>query len=156
MGKYLVQKDLENKLSPDTIAKIFGDGDNGEINADAVDAVIDDAEAEAESFLVGFVELPLKDPHDRLMKLACRDFAMAFSFERHPEYVRSFGEEKRAERWKRGIDRMLRIQKAMQRLSDNEAAKAGPPADVGGKVGAIGRDTCPVPPRRTFGNSGDW
>ena len=155
MSKYITKTDLENALSPATVFELFGDANNGTLNETAIEAVIEDAEAEVESFLIGFVKLPLSATYDALIKRACKDFAMSFSFERHPEYVKCFGEEKRAERWKRAVDRMVRIRTAAQRLPDNEA-EAGPPANVGGKVGAIGQCTRPDPPRRVFGNSGDW
>ncbi len=36
------------------------------------------------------------------------DYAVALSFERHPDYVRTFGEEKRLERWGRAERKMER------------------------------------------------
>lgn len=122
MGNYLVQKDLENALSARTIQAIFQDDpDDAAINADAVESVIDRAEAMVDAALLGFQPMPLTNPADRLVKAAALEFAIAFSFERHPEYVRSFNEEQRAGRWKRAQDLLDMIQAAQRRLPDNNA-----------------------------------
>jgi hypothetical protein len=122
MGVYITQTDLENALSARTIQAIYQDDpDSPTINAVAVEAVIDRAEAMVDSALLGFQIMPLVNPADRLAKAAALEFAIAFSFERHPEYVRSFGEEARKERWERAQNLLDRIQTGLRRLPDNNA-----------------------------------
>lgn len=131
MGKYINQIDLENALSSATIIQLFDDDDDGVADADAVASVIDRAEAEVESWMIGDYSFPLNVPTDRLLKHSALDYAVAFSFERHPEYVRTFGENPRGhERYKRAMERMQRIQSAQQKLPDETVTQT--PRNVGG------------------------
>lgn len=127
MGTYIEQINLERALSPATVLAIFDDDPpTGRVNQEAIAEIIERAEAEVDSWLVGIYDLPIPAPYDRLLKVAAIDFAVAFSFERHPEYVKTFGEEKRAERWKRGSDRMMRIRDGLQRLPDQPSPDTAP------------------------------
>lgn len=125
MAKYINQLALENALSPKTVLAIYDDDPpTGAVNATAIADVIDRAEAEVDSWLVGVYVDPATA--DRMLKHAALDYAVAFSFERHPEYVRTFGEEKRAERWRRANDRMARIRSGLQRLPDQPSPITAP------------------------------
>jgi len=126
MGKYIHQVDLENALSPSTVAYIFTDPGSSQINASAVADVISRAEAEVDSWMLPEVEVgsPGFIQTDRLVRGCAVDFAICFAFERHPEYVRTFGEDPRTmSRWKRAVERMERVQAATQRLPDQQAVK---------------------------------
>ncbi len=132
MGKYIDRDILIRALSLQTIKEIFDDDNSGVLNELAISDVIDDAEAEVDSFLVGIYVEPKEDT-DRLLKRAAKDFAISFCFERHPEYVRTFGEETRAERWKRGKDRMMMIRAGLRNLPD-QPSPAVAPKNSGGLI----------------------
>lgn len=136
--KYIDQAALEARLTPATLARLFDDQGTGVVNVAAVDAIIDDAEAEAEGLLEGDYAFPLDEPNDRLMIKAVSDFAVSFSYDRAPEYVRTFAEQGRAEvLYKRAMARMLRIKSALQVLPDQPAGSAAP-LNVGGVVLDLG------------------
>lgn len=132
--KYIDQAALELRLTPATLARLFDDTGDGVVNTAAVDAVIDDAEAEVDGLLGGQYAMPLGEPNDRLLKKSCLDFAVSFSYDRNPEYVRTFGEQARdTGLYKRARDRMLAIKSALQVLPDQPAG-AATPLNVGGVV----------------------
>jgi hypothetical protein len=129
VGAYIDSVDLEHALSPTTVAAIFDDDGDGVADPAPIAAVIDRAEAMVDSFVVTEQPVPVRG-RDRLLRHAALEFAIAFSFERHPEYVRTFGEAERANRWQRGIELMERIANAVQMLPDVKRK----PANVGGIV----------------------
>jgi hypothetical protein len=133
VGKYLVQLDLETALSRPTVAAIFTDPDgDGSLDQFAIEDVINRAEGEVDSFLIPVIDItsPNLNRFDRLLKLAAVEFAVCFSFERHPEYVKTFGEDPRStSRYQRAVKRMERIQSAVQELPDQNGAVR--PANVG-------------------------
>ena len=139
MGKYIDQTALELRLSPQTVAAIYTDGNTGEINTAAISAIIDDAEGEVDSYLIGYAgPYPLTDPVDRLVALCALDFAIAFSFRRDPAYVRQFGDDPRSYgTYTRAKERMSRIQSATQKLPDQPAPGTAP-LNVGGVVVSCG------------------
>ncbi|WP_394849694.1 DUF1320 domain-containing protein [Pendulispora brunnea] len=120
---YITPSDLRLALTPDTFLEIFDD-DRDRVVTDedpAVEQVLERAQGDVESYLLriyGTLPPPAAGV-PRLLKSAALDYAIAYSFERHPEYVRSFGEEKRAERWLRAERRMERIAQAVQILADH-------------------------------------
>jgi len=125
--KYISQAALELRLTPRTLAAIFDDTGDGVVNTAAVDAVIDDAEAEVEGLLGGQYAFPLGEPNDRLLIKSCIDFAVAFSYDRAPEYVRTFSEQARdTGLYKRARERVLAIKSAMAILPDQPAGTAAP------------------------------
>jgi phage gp36-like protein len=138
-GRYVSSDDLRDRLNPTTYLAIFDDDNAGEGSANPVQLVIDSAEGEVDSYLITENALPLPaltgGKTDRLVKLCALDFAQALSYERHPEYARTFGEDaKKMSIWKRASERMGRIQAARQQLPD-VVEQAGPkPANVGGIV----------------------
>ena len=129
-GKYVSRTDLENALSVQTVLTIYDDG-TGVVDDDAVDGEISRAEAEVDSYLEPDYTLPLSVGSDRLVKHAALQFLICFSFERHPEYVRTFGEEPRSTRlYDRATALMMRIASAQQQLPDQPTA----PGNSGGVV----------------------
>lgn len=134
MGNYISQLDLENALSAQTIAQLYADDNTGAINTAAIDAVIDRAESMVDSYLIGFYAYPLQAPFDRLVKNAALLFAEAYSFQRHPEYVRTYGENPRtAGKIREANELMRQIQSAVQKLPDQPAPETAP-RNVGGIV----------------------
>jgi hypothetical protein len=137
MSKYIFQADLENALSVPTVLAIFDDG-SGTVNASAINAVIDRAEAEVDSYLPSNYPAGTPAPSDRLLKHAALEFAVCFSMEKHPEYVRNFGEEPRTNpRYTRARQLMQRIVDGVQRLPDTPTK----PRNVGGVVYSAGPRT---------------
>ena len=139
MGKYISQKDLENALTSQTVGNLFADEVNtGQVNVGAIEDVIDRAEGEVDSFLIGYEkDVASLNGSDRLLKGCALDFAKCFSFERDPEYVRTYGEDPRGYMlYKRAVQRMERIQEAVQRLPDQP--NQSKPANVGGIVVTTG------------------
>ena len=118
MGSFIDQAALQLALSPVTMLALFDDTQTNVISATAVAQVIAEAEAEVKSYLVGEYSnpLPAGAATDDLLRLAAIDFAVCFSFARHPEYALQTGQQKALEnRMTRAEARMKRIQAAIQR-----------------------------------------
>lgn len=102
--------DLKAALGPGVYVQIFDDDGDGVVtdDDDAVLLVIERAHAEVVSYALRIWDaMPPGIPP--LLKSAELDFAVALAFERHPEYVRAYGEEGRERRWKRASTKMERI-----------------------------------------------
>lgn len=128
---FVAPSDLKLALNPTTYLAIFDDGNTGVVQDTdpGVLLVLERSFAEVLSYLPRIYDsLPTGIP--TLLKSCQLDYAVALSYERHPEYVRSFGEEKRAERWGRAEKRMERIADSFQEITDN--APAARPGNVGG------------------------
>lgn len=139
MGKYIDQDRLARALTPTTFGELFNDQATGDVDTMAVDDVIDRAEGEVDSQLIGFRSYPLIEPVDRLLKQAALTYAIAFSYERHPEYVRQFGENPRANgMYERAEAMMAKIQAGIKALPDQTA-----PATAAANSGGIVYDSGP-------------
>lgn len=140
-GKYIDADELATRLTPATYLAIYDDsgtGDVASVNDQAVQQDIDGAEGEVDSYLITDRALPLPaivNPSvDRLVRLAALDFATALAFLRHPEYVRTFGENPKAQGlWERATARMKRLKTGMVELPDVDK-QAAKPLNVGGVV----------------------
>jgi hypothetical protein len=140
-GRYISAADLINRLTPTTYISIYDDARNNDVssvNDAAVQLDIDSAEGEVDSYLITEQPLPLPaligGKIDRLVKVAALDYAEALAWLRHPEYVRTFGENKRSVGiWERAEKRMRRIKDAVQELPDN-VRENGKPGNVGGII----------------------
>lgn len=119
---YATQADLENQLSPATVLALFNDQDTGAVHAPAMDAVLTRASSWVDSFLARVYRGPFpvtQSPVPAAIKDATIEFAIAFAFERHPEYVHTFGEAYRSTaRFKRACDMMERICNGLQEIPD--------------------------------------
>lgn len=133
MGKYIDQGALERALTPQTVAALYTDGNTGQVNTQAISDAIDYAEAQVDSFLIGYANnYQFPEPTDRLIRAAAIDFAMSYSFRRNPEYVRRFGDVNREGNLYNGaVSLMRRIQDAIQKLPDQPAPSTSP-KNVGG------------------------
>lgn len=157
MGVWLQKQDLIDAVSAATVTSCFDDSNTGVLNDSAIHAIIRRAEFEVMSYLIaefgpppfaGSVLSQLSD--DDFLRGAALEYAVAYTFDRHPEYVRSNGKE-RTDRMDRADKRMMRVQEARQR----PPTVAKPPANVGGIV----RDHGPrmiVDGRDGHGRSGDF
>jgi hypothetical protein len=142
VGKWLTQLDVENRLSASSVGYIFTDQGSNTLNVDALNACIDDAEAEVESWLLGDIDTTSTafNRADRLIRRCAIDFFCVFAYERRPEYEKTFGEEPRTGgRWKRAQERMERIQASLQKLPDQPSVK---PVNSGGIIRDGGPRTC--------------
>lgn len=137
MGKYISQLDVENALSAATIAELFvDDASAGVVNALALEQCIDLAEGEVDSFLLGVNDVASLKRFDRLLRLSAIDFFKVFAFSRHPEYVKTYGEDPRSNSlYKAAVARMQRIQAATQELPDQQG---GQPQNVGAIIRSTG------------------
>lgn len=131
MSIWLDQTDLENAMSVATVAAIFDDANTGTLNTHAMNGVIERAEQEVLSWLVGQYGPNIQQDQDiatdMFLKGCSVEYAVAFAFDRHPEYVRANGKE-RGERFERAQSRMERVLQARQRVTT--APKI--PLNVGG------------------------
>lgn len=132
MGIYINDADLLAAISENVVNATADDDNNGTPDTAVLTYAIDAAEGEVDSYLLGFYTYPLDPATDRLIRLSALDFAVAFLSERHPEYVRNRDSKMGEVRYKRAVERMLRIQAARQRLPD--VAQASKPKNVGGIV----------------------
>jgi hypothetical protein len=131
--------DLVARLNPTTYMAIFDDtntNDRTVVDASAaVTTVLACAHAKTVSWL-GDSYIKIPDGTDstipELLRAAELDYAMALSFERHPEYVRGYGEQRRADHEARADKTMQRIQEATLRILD--APPEPKPRNVGGIV----------------------
>lgn len=132
--KYISKTDLENRLTAATVAAIFTEP-SGTFNESALTAILEDAEAEVDSYLVGQYPKPLPNDADRLLKKVALDFAVVFAFQRHPEYPRMYGDGRgNDDRLAQAHAAMARVVEATQRLPDTSAK----PANVGGSAYVTG------------------
>lgn len=125
--------DLKLALTPRVYEQVFDDDMDGTVADDEqqVTLVIERAHAEVLSYLPrawgdGAGSIPTDVPP--LLKSAELDYAVALSLERHPEYVRSVGEDARERRWARAERKMERIVEGAQVVVENAppAAAAAP------------------------------
>jgi phage gp36-like protein len=128
----IVKADLVNALSPTTVNAIFDDNRDGTADDAPIVDVCARAEAQVMSYLHGVYTVGTIPTTDVLLRAAAVDFAVAYAFERHPEYVRTFGEQPRAERWKRATETMARIQAGIQRPTETNAVQT--PKNIGGVI----------------------
>lgn len=132
MGIYITDADLLAAISENVVNATADDDNDGTPDATVLTYAIDGAEGEVDSYLLGFYTYPLDPVTDRLIRLSALDFAVAFLFERHPEYVRNRDSKYGEIRYKRAMDRMLRIQQARQRLPD--VSEVSKPKNIGGII----------------------
>lgn len=132
MGTYIDTADLIASLSENVLNATADDLNVGTADASVVALAIDNAEGVVDSFLLGYYTFPLAAPTDRIVRFAALDFAVAFLCERHPEYVRNRDSKMGEVRYKRGIETMLRVQQARQRLPDE--SQIAKPKNIGGIV----------------------
>lgn len=140
-GNYVAQSDLENSLSAATVLELFDDNRDGVADAAPVQQIIDQAEAMVNSYLLRAypsLTLPVtQSPASEMLEQAALMFAIPMSFMRHPEYVRTFGENPRGQSLLDQAHKFMeRLCTGKQMLFDVPAEKK--PTTVGGTVTDIG------------------
>jgi hypothetical protein len=163
MGDYIGIQDIVNALSPSTVLALYDDANVGDIS-DAelvarVETVIARAEAEVNSYLArAYPKLVLpvtQAPQSQMLKQAALAFAVPFSFQRHPEYVKTYGDDPRG-----GMTALKRADEFMERLCTGKQFLSDVPAEpkpsiVGGVVYSTGPRTTIDSPDGTY-NGGDF
>lgn len=153
---YIAGSDLRLYLTPATFIALFDDANEGNLDDDApqVMLAIELAHAEVTSYLLTEnATLPdvLPAAVPSLLRFAELDYAMAIAFDRHPEYVRKFGEDKRSTGARdRAEKRMDEIIQAIRRIPG-----FSPPANVGGMTVDSGARVM-TPNTDGSGGSGDF
>lgn len=154
---YVTRQDLESMLSPATVMSLFDDEGNGVVSEIAITAVLNRASRTVDSYLARVYTGPFpvtQTPVPEQIKNAAIEFAIAFSFERHPEYVHTYGEQYRAgSRYKRGLEMMDRLCQGQQEIPDWSLQPK--PKNVGGIIYATGPRTIVDGPDGTY-NGGDF
>lgn len=134
---YITGTDLQAALSPATYLAVFDDSNVGTVNTSAVALVIERAHAEVASYLPRITRTypgAIPSAVQSLLRAAELEYAMAFAFERHPEYVRSFGEGPRLDMFKRAQARMEAIATGAQFATGDAVAPLNPAPVTGGIV----------------------
>jgi phage gp36-like protein len=148
--------ELVRYLGDSVALALLDDDRDGTVDSDVVEQIIADAEAEVYSYLPRALadELPLTGNVPQLLKSAARDFARSLSFQRSPEYVRTYGAEKDQKgAWDRAVARMERIVTSVQRLPEADITSGAVVA--GGVVTSSGPRTI-VPEDDGTDNLGDF
>lgn len=140
---YATQTDLENSLSPATVLALYNDDNDSQVNAVAIEGVLVRATNWVDSYLATQYLPPFpvtQTPVPAMIVAAALEFAIAFSFERHPEYVHTYGETFRAAtRFKRACEMMDRIVASQQQIPDWVLQPKG--KNVGGIINSSGPRT---------------
>jgi len=136
VGTYIDAGALETALSPQTYIELFAPPETNIVDAAAVAQVIRRAEALVNSYILGFYTYPLDPAADALIEHATLLFAVALSYMRRPEYVRTYGEIGKVTQYQEAHLMMMRVQAAKQRLP--EVSQVSPPKNIGGVVSATG------------------
>lgn len=154
---YATQTDLENALSRSTVTALFDDDGAGIPTQGALDGVLERASRRVDSYLARVYLGPFpvtQVPVPMVIRDAALEFAIAFSFERHPEYVHTYGETYRgASRYKRACDMMDRLCQGQQEIPDWTLQPK--PRNVGGIINSTGPRTIIDSPDGT-NNGGDF
>jgi len=142
---YIVTADLEARVSALVVRQILDDDQSGAADTTAVTRVIADAESYVEGFLRGNYDLAavraLGTGAPNEVKRLCLDIAVAYLWERHPEYVRADG-DKLFERARRDL---VDLRAGKTRL--DIVASVEPAANQGGVVESDNEDDRTVLPK---------
>lgn len=144
-------------LSPATVLALFDDQNTGVVHAPAMVGVLRRARGWVDSYLATQYQPPFPVPQipvPEMIKNASLEFSISFSFERHPEYVHTYGEAYRAtSRFDRACEMMTRIMSNIQEIPDwLQQSKA---RNVGGIITSTGPRTIIDSPDGRY-NGGDF
>jgi hypothetical protein len=149
VGAYITLDSIVKAISSSTVLALCDDYSIGDINApevvEVVEEIIARAEAEVNSYLMRAyprLTLPVtQSPASIMLKQAALQFAIPFCYMRHPEYVRTYGDEPRG-----GVNAMDNARAFMERVCTGQQYLFDVPADpkpvtVGGVWFAYGPRT---------------
>lgn len=156
---WLAQSDLEAATSVEAVRACCDDANVGSPDPRNVAMVIRRAEQAVLSWLSEYgpppysPEVLMQLGADDFLQSVALDYAVAFMFDRHPEYARSVRNDDSAGRFKACEAQMERILDSRQRPTTVQVA----PANVGGVVvdGGV-RAYVDSPGGRPGGNAGDY
>lgn len=149
MPGWVSAQDLRLSLGPVTYMAIFDDApktkDITAVDAsDQVALVLDDSAADVKSYLPSLFndlamppELPAAS--SKLLRGAQLIYAKVLSYQRHPEYVKTYGAQHDGPMEKRYREMMSRIQSAIQRIPATDSPPLEQPANVSTVVRDDGR-----------------
>jgi hypothetical protein len=163
MGSYIAIGDIVSAISPTTVLALCDDENNGDIGDPAVvavlESVIERAEAEVNSYLMrAYPKLVfpiVQSPPSTMLKQASLMFAIPYTYMRHPEYVKTYGDDVRG-----GTDAVNNARDFMDRLCTGRQflfdVQAEPkPSVIGGIYVANGPRTIIDGPNGCY-NGGDF
>lgn len=131
MTPIITSSDLQNALGLPTFTALFDDDNNGAADPTPVAAVIKRAHAKVISRLpdtfTGPLD-PLPSPAPDLLFNVELEYAIAFSYERKPEYVRQYGTPHGVDLYARAERTMADVAASIERMPDF----ATKPSNVGG------------------------
>jgi hypothetical protein len=140
LAPYITAAELRDALSPATYMAIFDDEQIGSTTVVDASRPVALLLARAHAHVVSrlghtYNKIPLITDSEvpYLLKDAELNFAIGMAYDRHPEYVRSYGaDSQRKNAWDQANLTMLMIQEAVMRFVD--APSVGDPVNVGGIV----------------------
>jgi uncharacterized protein DUF1320 len=163
VGDYITLDNIVKAISPTTVLALCDDDNIGDINApeilEVVEEVIARAEAEVNSYLMRAYPLltfpVVQSPLSVMLKQAALQFAIPFLYMRHPEYVRTYGDEPRG-----GVNALDNARAFMERVCTGQqylfdVPSEPKPATVGGVWFAYGPRTIIDGPNGQI-NGGDF
>lgn len=157
VAPYATREDLEAAISAGTVAALFNNVQTNAVDTAALLKVLTRASARVDGWLATVFLGPFpveQTPVPAIIVDAALEFAIAFSFMRHPEYVQTYGEEYRAQtRLASANEMMERITSGEIRLPDWVLQPKG--QNVGGYVVDGGHRIISTDPDGTE-NSGDF
>lgn len=154
--------ELRLALTSTTFMAIFDDGKSKDPAvvevSDQVSLILELSWAQCSSFLPPIYQSDPAELPDRvstLLKLAQLTFGRALSYQRHPEYVKTFGAEPGGKLWTIAENIMKNIQAGVQRIPPKDAPPDPTPYNVAGPVADDGKRMIVTSPDGTD-NMGDW
>lgn len=93
MATYASAADLAKAIPAETVVQLFDDDNDGTADADTITFFLDMAESVINSELEQLYRIPLTEPIPAVVKYITVFLAVAFAYDRHPEYVRAPGEK---------------------------------------------------------------
>jgi len=163
VGAYITLETIVKAISPTTVLALCDDENIGDINspevAEVIDEIIERAEVEVNSYLMRAypnLQFPVtQSPLSVMLKQAALNFAIPFCYMRHPEYVRTYGDDVRG-----GVAALDNARAFMERVCTGQQYLVDVPAQskpsvVGGVFFANGPRTILDGPNGEY-NGGDF
>ena len=158
----ITAQNLVDALSLPTYMALFDDANTG--NRSTVDAstgvalVLSRSHVQVESWLPDiFKTMPTSTPvPSQLLVDAELQFAVIYSYRRHPEYVKTYGAEPNGSLWKEALAFMYRIQAGTQLIPPDDNPPETAPENVGGSTIADGPRIAITSNDGSTPNTGDW
>ena len=151
MSYYIVQADIEARVSARVLRQVYDDDRAGVAQAAAIAQLIEDAESFVEEIVSGtydIVEVRAASPVLSAMKRLCLDVAVSYLRERWPSHTKALA----AKSWERLKSECKEVELSCRRI--NPAGETSGPANVGGTVDPGVPDGYPYPRIWDFSGTG--